>query len=194
MKVLHNPSTGAPISGFVAYDFAVDSFYPEGVAYFDATQKKEIVSNGLMQFPDNVALALYETFPFLKYDLTEDDVKRITARPKDAAYICGFPGCDYKTDVKIGLISHQRKHKNKDGSTMAVVEEQVVVDPSLVPVAKSASIKPLAQTKQMIDNEEEETQNGHDKDGVEWYGSGLKIEKPASFKGVDSIEVGHFKG
>lgn len=194
MKVLHNPAQGAPISGFVAYDFAVDSFYPEGMTYFDPNQKKEIVSKGLMQFPDNVALALHETYPFLKYDLTEDDVKRITSRPQDAAYVCDFPGCDFKTTAKIGLVAHKRTHKNKDGMPLDIPEEQVAVNPSLVPVAKSAAIKPLAQTKQIIDNEEQETQNGKDKDGVEWYGSGLKIEKPASFKGVDSIEVGHFKG
>lgn len=194
MKVIHNPATGAPISGFIAHSFAVDNFYPEGQAYFDPTTKKEIVSNGLMQFPDNVALALYETYPFLKYDLTEDDVKRIAARPEVAAYVCDFPGCDYKGDVKIGLIAHKRKHKNQDGSTAVVAEEAVAVDPSLVPVAKSAAIKPLAQTKQIVDNDERETQNGKDKDGVEWYGEGLKIEKPASFKSVDSIEVGHFKG
>jgi hypothetical protein len=175
MKIVYNPKDGAPITAFIHNGVLIDPHYPDGF------ENKEGISNGLVQYQDDVAEGILETYLFLK-PLTNSEAQAIIARPEKDQYNCEFPECDFSTNTKVALIGHSRKHANTDPE----------VPESVIPVAKGKKIIPLADNEMVVDNE---TKNGTDKEGVDWYGEGVTIDKRSDgFGSVKPVGQGHFGG
>lgn len=187
MKIVYNPTDGAPITAFIFNKVLLNPLYPDGFKMNDGT-----FANGLMKFDDEAcAQELLDTFIFLK-EITPNDAKEIINRPREAAFACDFPGCDFTTTAKIGLEGHKRKHKGQ-------IAEQPQVDELGIPVAtgkKVLSSNEIAerQKAEIFGGDDiSEVRNGKDADGVSWYGEGLTQDNP-SFNNVRKVGKGHFAG
>lgn len=175
MKILYNPTDGAPITSFIFNGRLIDSHLPDG----------QNSSNGLMQYEDDVAEEIMETYQFLR-ELTKEQAVEMIENPPEPQYKCDFPGCDFSTRVKVALSSHSRKHAKEIGK-----REATIIDADKIPVAGGKQVSTLADRQKMLDNDEDATRNGADKDGVEWYGEGAVKEN----KGFDAMRKpgsGHF--
>jgi hypothetical protein len=185
MKIIYNPKDGAPIVGFIFDGKQIASHYPDRYEYQTRDGRK--ISNGLMQYSDIVAEEALERFGFLQ-EFSEQQAKDLLARP-DKQYECEEKGCDFVTGTKVALIGHSKSHK-KDVKT-----EETAFDPSLIPVADTATSLPLANRAVLDDNEEVDIKNGPDKDGVDWYGDGAVVQnKSTVFGTVQPNGKGHFVG
>jgi|SRR3990167_5699730 len=181
MKVVYNPKDGAPIKNFIHEKIKLDPHYPDGYEYRDNNGKAQI-SNGLMQYLDDQAREILLNYQFLE-ELSSEKVKSILDRPAVAPIKCDFPGCTFSTHTKVALFGHKRTHAKELGQA-----NQPVVDPSVIPVAQGQKIT-VAERKEVVHNEDVGT--GTDRDGVEWYGEGTKIE---NFQKVRPQGKGHFIG
>lgn len=186
MKIIYNPKDGAPVRGFVYKGIEIDPHYPDGYHYQDNS-----VANGLMQYEDEIAESLLETFEFLQV-ISQEEAQKILERPKNPEIKCDEPGCDFTTMHKVALAGHKKKHD----SEKAVIQGVPVVDPKLIPVAGGKKIQSLAEKKKMMDNRVgTDIPNGTDKDGVDWYGEGLEVDnRSQDFSAVRQSGKGHFIG
>lgn len=184
MKIIYNPTDGAPITSFVFKGVQIDTHYPDGF------QTKEGVSKGLVQYDDEMANALCETYQFLQI-LDEEQAKERLSRQDETQFKCDFPDCDFKTNRHIALAGHKKTHE-KD----ILEAKNPVVDPKLIPVATGRKVPTLADRQKMIDNNSKGSDiiNGRDADGVEWYGDGVTVDNPADqkFGAVPKAGEGHF--
>lgn len=164
MTIIFNPKNGAPIHDFI----------------WDNVMLEDHLPGELKQYNDSTANELLERYPFLE-SVTAEQAKEIIARPKEPTLKCEF--CDFKTDAKIALIGHTRKHANETAQ-----KKEPLLDPNIVPIASGKKASGITNR-----SKEDETKNGLDKDGVSWYGEGLVEE--TSLSGVKPIGVGgHFGG
>ncbi len=185
MKIVYNPQDGATIKNYIFGGIVRDPHYPDKYEYIDTSGRPQ-VANGLMQYEDDCADAIIEHFGFLK-PLTQDEAEKIVARPKDERFKCDHPNCDFSTYTKIALYGHKRTH-----TTQATKDGTPIFDPTVVPVSGGQHFvtpdeKKRAEKQAMY----EETQNGTDGDGVEWYGEGVKVE---NFGPIRNVGQGHFIG
>lgn len=181
MKVIYNPKDGAPITQFIYKGLQLDSHFPDGFAFEDGT-----FSKGLKQYEDDVAKELIETYAFLE-EKSPEEAQKMMEEPEDKEFKCDFPNCGFSSKAAIGLAGHKRSHKND--------LQKPAVDPSLIPVAGGRRL--LTPEEQKAENNKgSDIENGPDKDGVNWYGEGVKAEnKSASaFNSVRRPGQGHFVG
>jgi hypothetical protein len=186
MKIIYNPKDGAPISQFIYNGIQLETHYPDGALMPDGK-----IARGLVQYEDEVAETLTETYLFLQ-DISVEQAKEILDRPDEPKWECDFPDCGYKTTAKVALIQHSKKHE-KDRA----IARTPLTD--LIPVASGKRVLSLAEKKKMQDNTVglgADIPNGTDKDGVDWYGEGVDIENnsAAAFNGVRKVGQGHFVG
>lgn len=191
MQIIYNPESGAPIQNFIAFGSQFEPHYPDG---YELDGGK--IDNGLRQYDDAAAKEILETFGFLEV-LTKEQAEAILARPPKEKYVCDFPGCEFKTHAKIAFNSHQRKHaRDRAADTTPVIEEDKI------PVAAGKKALSLAEKKQLLNNDATNSDlnlpAGADKDGVEWYGEGVTIDKPQvsenGFGPQRAKGKGHFGG
>jgi len=190
MKIVLNPADGAPISDFIYKGAKLDTHYPAGY-----TTPQNTISKGLLQYEDDVADSLIETFGFLEI-IDEAKAKQILEK-KDEEFKCDFPGCDFVSNKKIGLLGHQRSHEKSRKEL-----EKPAIDPSIVPIAKThlktetESVFGKSGGGKPIDTAALDIPNGIDKDGVEWSGEGLTVENKSaqSFSKVRKPGQAHFVG
>ncbi len=186
MKIIHNPKDGAPIKDFIFKGDLLETHFPDGY-----TTPQGVIANGLMQYEDSIADILLETFGFLE-EIDAASAQKIIERPQEE-FKCDFPGCDFVSAKKIGLLGHQRGHK-KDSKTA----EKPVIDPSIIPVANTKKVESVFGTDQTEDAKKADIPNGTDKDGVEWYGEGAQVENHSTqqnaFNGVRGKGKAHFVG
>lgn len=188
MKIVYNPADGAPIKGFVFQGLELDPHFPDGYEFRNSSGVSE-VSNGLAQYEDATADEILETYQFLQ-EFTPEQAKALLERPADEEYKCDFPGCEFSTKHKVALSGHKRKHANETPGS------EPLADPA-IPVAGGRQVRSrptVGSDRPGLSPEEVDTQNGIDKDGVEWYGEGVKEEKPADFGQTKSVGKGHFQG
>lgn len=183
MKIVYNPKSGAPISQFIHRGIMVEPHFNDGF------QKKDgAVANGLMQYEDDLADSLVETYEFLTI-MDEKSAKKILDRPPLPELKCEEPGCEFKTVHKLALAGHSSTHRDYSSSAP-------VVSPDLIPVAGGKKVQSLAEKKKMMDNRlGADIPNGTDKDGVDWYGDGLEVTNNSQdFQAMRSNGRGHFSG
>lgn len=166
MKIVFNPQKpkGSDIHGFVSNGQLVE----------------EHLAGKLVQYEDQLAVALVENFGFLQI-VDSQQVEKILATPKVGEFKCEF--CDFSTDTKLALAGHRRSHKDEIEAA-----QKIAIDPEKVPVAQVKKLKKVVKVE-----EEDQTADGIDKDGVEWYGGGAS-ETKQSFQRVPKVGKGHFKG
>jgi hypothetical protein len=183
MKIIYNPEEGAPITTFIYEGVLLDPHFPDG---FELPTGE--LSNGLMQYEDRTADLLAETYEFLQI-MTLDKAQEILDRPKEPKYKCDYAECEFSTHTKIALMGHSRKHKRsiEDAS-------KPVIGGNVIPISGGRRIPTLAEKGKIGDNDD--VINGTDKDGVDWYGSGLEVENKSAtaFSQVRSSGKGHFNG
>jgi hypothetical protein len=186
MKIIYNPEDGALIHDFIYLGDVIEHHYQAGATTQDGT-----ISNGLKQYEDDIAEALLSTFGFLT-EVSEEGAKKIIDTPP-TEFKCNFPGCDFVSSKKIGLIGHQRGHQKEAKSKKSL--ETPVVDVNLIPVAKSKKVESVFGPSK-TENEVDDIKNGSDKDGVEWYGEGttVKNESNKNFGPHRGSGQAHFKG
>lgn len=175
MKILYNPPNGLPVgenyNGWI----------------FEGTELEDHVPGELKQYPDDMADAILEAFGFFK-ELQPDEAQKILDDPNK--FKC--EKCDFSTNAQIALLGHTRKHEKED----KIKEAIPVVDPSIIPIAGGNRVEGnnsanSRSDEQKLSSEEKATVNGVDKDGVEWYGEGVKEKKGGSAP-LRPYNKGHF--
>lgn len=177
MKILYNPPVprGAPIgkgyNNFIVDGAVIDSLLPGEVK----------------QYGDNEAEQIVSVFGFIQV-VTPEEAQKLLEKPREKELKCDK--CDFSTDTKIALISHQKKHEKE-----ALAEEAA----KGIPVAKGSKMEqapdgsPLVKPPGIVTSESEDIQNGVDKDGVKWYGDGRQ-ETRGSMSSTPPFNKGHFGG
>ncbi len=152
MKYLYNPiEDGAPISGFT-FNF---------IKYNHDVGK-------ILQYEDDVALALVENYGFLQ-DLSKSEVEQKLAQVKNP-FPCQY--CEKSFTEKIALSGHLRSHKD------IIEAKESPLDPSLVPLADGtptnvfqgpqvAQMQRTANPDQQAQLKDDETENSN------FYGPGF---------------------
>lgn len=181
MKIVYNPPDGAPIKGFISGGMMLDPHYPDGYAI----DGKGTLSNGLVQYSDEIADDILDRYLFLSLK-TPEDAKKILERPEPPQFACDFPDCGKSFTIPLALAGHKRSHKGE------IADKEPAIDPQLIPVAGGKKVVGLIKGEEVF-LEEKETQNGMDTDGVSWYGEGVQKEN-AGFNRVRKIGEGHFGG
>ena len=140
-------------------------------------------SKQMKQYEDAVALDMISRWGFLQ-EIAPSQVAEITKQTKEPEFKCDK--CEFKTDFRVALAGHKRSHQN--------VVEEPQIDPNIVPVAGTKKILNADEVKEIQQKMEnnEELPNGTDKDGVTWYGEGVK-EENQSLKKVRPYGQGHFQ-
>ena len=133
----------------------------------------------IKQYEDSIAKALVKTFEFLE-ELTPQQAEKYLAEPKVGEFKCEY--CDFSTDVKVALAGHMRSHKNEIAKA-----NEPAIDPNKIPVAQTTQVRPPQR-------QNDPTQNGKDKDGVEWYGEGVQELNKSSMRAMPEAGRGHFRG
>lgn len=191
MKTVYNPKDGAVIKDFIFNSMKIEPHFPEGSGVNGE-------STGLMRYEDDVAEALVNTYQFLQ--IIEENVPPVQSSSAEPLvkvdsnqFVCSYPGCSFSTATKIAFLGHSRKHNKSDkaesGSILPLASSSLS---SEIPIAKSTHINIPSLNTDSISEEDRQTVNGLDKDGVEWYGDGVKEEKASDFSLVQEKGVGHF--
>lgn len=183
MKIIYNPKDGAPITQWVFKGERKDPHYPDG---FELQDKK--IANGLMQYTDEEAFEILETYQFLQ-EISAVEAKKIVERPSPAEFKCDFPNCDFSSTAKIGLEGHKRKHIAEN-----LIDNKAEFDPTLIPVSGGKRVLTPQDVAKAQDPLRRDIPNGIDRDGVDWYGDGVTVENPNDFGGQRQPGRGHFVG
>jgi hypothetical protein len=123
--------------------------------------------NELKKFPEDVGQALLKHFGFLiKVDKKNlEEIKKMMA---DKKFKC--PHCDFETDYKMALSGHMKTHTSEDNVELEGVEE----------AKPKGAYQPPKPSRRLSPEEASGIPKGDyakDKDGVEWYGEGVKKDK-----------------
>lgn len=132
----------------------------------EKSQQYTIKPGQILKFRSDVADYFLKKYKFLEHVPLKNLEQKIEEMKKHPAYKCEY--CDETFEVKVGLIGHRKSHKLSP-------EAQAVLDtiPDSLPEAYNT---PFERSAPSID-EQEGTQDGVDKDGVEFYGGGLTTER-----------------
>lgn len=166
MKIVYNPENGQDCANYL----------------FEKSEIEGIKTGELKQYEDLVAEDMIERWGFLQI-LTADEAKKIIEKPKAKEFKCQY--CNKEFDIKLALSGHMSTHK-------AEIEEAAkpAMDPNIIPIAGSTQVSSATEASQP--KQIDPTTNGTDRDGVEWYGDGVK-EQNSSLAAVTPIGVGgHF--
>lgn len=169
MKIILNPSnTTCPDYNFNGERVNIDGLKP-----------KE-----MKQYEDEVALDMLARWAFLQ-EVAPAAVESTLKEIKEPKFAC--KQCDFKADYQVALAGHMRSHDKEETS-------KPQIDPNVVPVASSKKVFNAEKVKEIQQKlESNQVLNGTDKDGVTWYGEGVK-EDNQSLKKVRPYGKGHFKG
>lgn len=150
---------------------------------FEGSKVEGIGPGQIKQYDDAIAEDMIDRWGFLK-SITPEKAQELLAKPKEGDLKCEF--CDFKTDYKMALASHMRTHKEE-----VAKKSQPAIDPNIIPVAATKKIvREKINTLNSVDDDDE-TRNGRDRDGVEWYGEGVQ-EENRSQTHVPKMGEGHF--
>lgn len=177
MKILFNPPvpSGSPIgkgyNNFVVNGSVIDSLLP----------------GEIKQYQDSEANQILETFEFIE-SVTPQKAKELLEKPREKELKCDK--CEFSTDTKIALISHQKKHDK---------EETLKAELADIPVAKAKKLEQAPDGSSLVVpsldsvSGSEDIPNGIDKDNVEWYGEGVR-EHRESMAATTQFNKGRFGG
>lgn len=153
MKYLYNPiEDGAPISSFT-FNF---------IKYNHDVGK-------ILQYEDDVALALVETYGFLQ-DLSRSDVEKKLEELKKP-FPCTY--CDKSFPAAIALSGHMRSHQDE------IKDKEQPLDPNLVPVAEGAPTNVfqgpnVAQMQRQANPDQQAQLKDDETDNSNFYGPGFQ--------------------
>jgi len=137
--------------------------------------------NELKKFRTDIADYILGKYGFLQ-EIKPDEVDRVLKEMKDKQYKCKL--CDFETDTPIALKGHMRSHKLSEEAQKVLATipeakpEAYVVGAEFSGSGQTEFIRPEAmEGLPQTSSDDPRTKGAEDRDGVEWYGTGLQSQR-----------------